>query len=133
MRSRLDKDRVGDAEQLRLPMLPITHPALKEAARRGLAVEASAYDVDRRLVGEIGGLIAGLNRAMDEAAIAGIDVVVTAHYQDAVPPAPGSGSGASRKRCVLAGMMRRLALTRGYDSTGTHPQGASPPGEDAFH
>jgi hypothetical protein len=39
---------------------------------------------------------------MDEAATAGIDVVVTAHYQNSVPPA--------RRRCILAGVMRRLAL-----------------------
>jgi hypothetical protein len=102
MRPDLDKDRVRAQAELPLIVAPSMVPAIREAARRGLAVEASAADLDRRLVGEIGGLIAGLNKAMDVATAAGIDVVIVAHYQDGAPP--------GRKRCIVAGRMRRLSL-----------------------
>ena len=74
----------------------------QEAARRGLVVEESIGDGDSRLIGMIGGLLAGLNAALEQAAEAGIDVFVAAQYQDQAPPA--------RKRCILTGRMKRLAF-----------------------
>ena len=89
--------------QLRLALSPtLSRAVIDEASRRGLSIEASAGVVGVRLVGEIGAHIAGLNAAMERAAAAGIDVVLIAHYQPT--------EVAHRKRCVLTGQMRRLAL-----------------------
>lgn len=75
---------------------------INEAGRRGLDVDAEVAERDRRLVGEIGGLIAGLNHALLAASVAGVDVVLVARYSDVPRP--------EAKRCVLRGRMRRLAL-----------------------
>lgn len=76
--------------------------ARQEAAARGLDVEETVLERDIRLVGVIGGLVAGLNHALEEAAQAGIDVTIVANYQDRLPP--------ERKRCVVTGRMRRIAF-----------------------
>ncbi len=77
-------------------------PAIvREAANRGVHVEDSIEERDRRIVGEIGGLIAGLNRALREAAELGIEATVVTHYNDI---------DARRKRCVLAGRLKRIAF-----------------------
>lgn len=105
MRPRVDENRLKGPEQIRLPLFRdggLVPAVSREAARRGLDVEASVVDRDRLLVGEIGVLIAGLNKAMDVAAGDGVDIVIVPHYQ------PTGADG--RKRCILRGSMRRVAL-----------------------
>lgn len=92
-----------NGRQLPLTLVsPAPRDAIDEARRRGLVVAESVTAEDLAAIGEISGLIAGLNRAMADASAVGITVVLNAHYSDVLPPA--------RRRCILAGTMQRLAF-----------------------
>jgi hypothetical protein len=81
------------------PALPDTMRA--ESERRGLDIDASIEDRDRRLVGVVSGAIAALNFVLGEAAESGFEIVLTAHHQDL---------GNRPRRAMVRGRMRRLAV-----------------------
>lgn len=81
--------------------LQLPAPIRAEASRRGLDVDDTITDRDRIVVGVVGGALAHVRRALEEAAEAGFTVTISVHYQDL---------GDRPKRAVLIGRISRLAV-----------------------
>ncbi len=85
-----------DQLTLKLPSMTIA-----EAERRGLEVDESVSIRDQRMVGVVGGAVAHLNRALEEAAEAGFTVTLSVLYQDL---------GNRPKRPAVRGRISRAAI-----------------------
>ena len=81
--------------------LALQSTARDEAKRRGLDVEGSIAEQDKRVVGLLGAAIANLNFILEDAASSGYEVVLTVFHQD-VARGP--------RRAVVRGRIRRLAV-----------------------
>jgi hypothetical protein len=88
------------SSQLTLALEALPDRMRAEAERRGLDIDASIEDRDRRMVGVVSGAIAALNFILDEARAAGFEIAITWYLQDVV-----SGP----RRAIVRAHMKRVA------------------------